>query len=206
MKENHQSSTDNHQSSIPNPPRKRLSSKQIAFFRNVFCANRPVSETLTELRIRLSTFDRWLTKPLFRERLARHIDHYYFEARTELARNAPQAVSGLSFLSEKSLKHKEVRQACNDLLKLHTQYTKTSQAPLLSKEGCPKGGVVSPGTKKAKKGAVLDNFGDVLAKFGNVLDNNGTIKDNLCTTKTTKNPVFGTENQENTKFPRLVTT
>jgi hypothetical protein len=93
----------------PKPKRKRLSTKQIAFFRSVFFFGLPMNESLRDLNIRLTTFDRWLIKPLFLRRLQMHINHYHFETRMELARNAPQAVSGLSFLGEKSLRHKEVR-------------------------------------------------------------------------------------------------
>ena len=184
--DNQQSSTDNRQSA----PRKRLSQKQIAFFKNVFLAGRTVNESLNDLNIRLSTFDRWLTKPLFLQRLQQHINHFYFETRMELARSAPQAVSGLSFLGEKSLRHKEVRQACNDLLNLHSQYAKLSPC----QGGVPRRG---EGFKKAKKG-------DVLAQFGNVLDKNGTVKDNFGNTNTPKYPIFNTENHKNTKFPRLI--
>ena len=119
-----QSSIDNRQSTIPRPKRIRLSKKQTWFFVNIFIAGQTVSQALEELRIRRRTFDRWLTKPLFLEHLQMHINHYYFETRMELARNAPQAVSDLSFLSEKFLNHQEVRQACNDLLNLHSQYTR----------------------------------------------------------------------------------
>jgi hypothetical protein len=171
--------------------RNRLSTKQIVFFKNVFLAGRTVNESLGDLNIRLSTFDRWLTKPLFLRRLQMHINHYYIETRMELARNAPQAVSGLNFLSEKSLRHKEVRQACNDLLNLHSQYTN----PEPSK---------SEGQKKAKNGEVLDNFGVFLEQFGVILDNNRVIKDKLGNTKSPKNNVFNTNNAENTKFPRLI--
>ena len=168
------------------PKRKRLSTKQIGFFKNVFLAGLTVNESLNNLNIRLSTFDRWLTKPLFLERLQMHINHYYFETRMELARSAPQAVTGLSFLGEKSLRHKEVRQACNDILTLHSQYAKVE------------------GTKKAKNGEVLDKFGAVLAQFGVVLDNNGVIKDKLGNKKTPQNRIIDTKNTENAQFPRLI--
>jgi hypothetical protein len=62
----------------------------------------------------------------------------------------------------------------------------------------------APGTKKAKKGVVLDNFGVFLAQFGVVLDNNGVIKDKFGNTKTQQNRVFDTKNNENTIFPRLI--
>ena len=190
----YQSSIDNRQSTIPKPKRKRkrLSTKQIGFLRNVFLEGWTVNESLIDLHIRLSTFDRWLTKPLFLERLQMHINHYHFETRMELARNAPQAVSGLNFLSEKSLRHKEVRQACNDILNLHSQYGKLIASDPVS------------GTKKAKNGAVLDKFGVFLEQFGVVLDNNGEVSDKLGNTKTPQNRIIDTENTENTKFPRLI--
>ncbi|MHC4288747.1 MAG: hypothetical protein ACYSO4_07090 [Planctomycetota bacterium] len=169
--------------------RQRLSSKQIAFFKNVFLANMPVSDALNNLNIRLTTFDRWLTKPIFLERLQLHINHFYHEARLELARTTPRAVSGLNFLSEKTLRHKEVRQACNDLLNFHTKLAKLSS----SQGGLPQR---AEGLKQVTNGSVLDNNGAVLAQFGAFLDNKGAAKDKLGNTNTPKNITYNPKNED----------
>lgn len=184
MKENRPSSTVNQKSPRP---RHRLSQKQLWFLNNVFVANQHVSDALGNLCIRPSTFQRWLTKPLFLERLRMHISHAYLEARVELARNVPRAVSGLSFLSEKSLRHTEVRKACTDILTFYQQMAKTAA-----------------GSKTVQNGSVLDNFGAFLEQFGNVLDKKGAALDKFGNTNTPKNRVFDTENEENANFTPLI--
>ena len=180
MNENRQSSIDNRKTA---PKRKRLSSKQIAFFKEVFIARFPVSDAISNLNIRLTTFDRWLTKPIFLERLQLHINHFYHEARLELARTTPRAVSGLNFLSEKSLRHKEVRQSCNDILNFHSKMAKVLRE--------------SASSKKANNGAVSDTFGVIMEQFGVSLDNNGSVKDKRGNTKTPKNITYDPENAVN---------
>ena len=177
--------------------RKRLSKKQLWFLNNVFEAGEPVTDALRNLHIRPGTLDRWLTKPIFLNRLRMYLNQYYLQARMELARSAPMAVSGLSFLSEKSLRHGEVRKACNDLLNLHTQYAKLSpcQGPL------PRRG---EGVKKAQDGAKPDKNGVLLEQFGVVLDNNGVILDKVGSNNEPQNAIFNTKNNENIKFPRLI--
>ena len=101
----------------------------------------------------------------------------------ELARSAPMAVSGLSLLSEKSLKHAEVRKACNDILNIHTQFSRSAT-----------------GTKQAQNGVVSDKFGVLLEQFGVVLDNNGVILDNVGDKKTPQNRLLDTKNKENAVF------
>ena len=154
-------------------PRQRLSRKQYCFLNNIFIAHQPVYVVLQDLNIRPSTLSRWLTKPFFLEKLRMHINHFYLQARLELARSAPAAVSGLSFLSEKSFRHKEIRQACNDLLHFHAKLS-PCQGPV-------------PRVKQAKNGAVLDNFGIFSEQFGAVSDNNGDAPDKLNNTNTPKN-------------------
>ena len=160
--------------------RQRLSRKQHCFLNNIFIAHQPVEVVLQDLNIRPSTLSRWLTKPFFLEKLRMHINHFYLQARFELARSAPAAVSGLSFLSEKSLRHKEVRQACNDLLNFHAQLAKAAPVP-----------------KQSKNGTVLDNFSAFSEQFGVVSDNNGDTPDKLNNTNTPKNL---TETPENTEL------
>ena len=160
--------------------RQRLSKKQLWFLNNVFDAGEPVTDALRNLHIRPSTLDRWLTKPLFLNKLRTHLNQYYLQARMELARSAPMAVSGLSFLSEKSLKPTELRKACNDILNLHTQLAKNTG-----------------GAKQAQDGVISDKFGVLLEQFGVVLDNNGVIKDKLGSSNTHKNRILDTNNAEN---------
>ena len=154
--------------------RKRLSRKQYCFLNNIFVAHQPVEVVLQDLNIRPSTLSRWLTKPFFLEKLRMHIDHFYLQARLELARSAPAAVSGLSFLSEKSLRHKEVRQACNDLLNFHAKLS-SCQGP------------VTASLTTAKNGIALDNFSAISEQFGAVSDNNGDAPDKLDAANTPKN-------------------
>ncbi len=165
------------------PKRVRLSKKQVWFLNNVFEAGQTVTDVLRDLRIRPGTLDRWLTKPLFLNKLRMYLNQYYLQARMELARSAPQAVSGLSFLSEKSLKHTELRKACNDIINLHCDLAK-----------------VAPGAKKAQHGVVADKFGVLLEQFGVVLDNNGVVLDKDGSTNKPENKLLGTKNKENTAF------
>ena len=156
--------------------RKRLSKKQLWFLNNVFDAGEPVTDALRNLHIRPSTLDRWLTKPLFLNKLRMHLNQYYLQARMELARSAPMAVSGLSFLSEKSLKPTELRKACNDILNLHMQLSKPTHKSNPKQQGAFEDSTHVP----------LRHFGVLLEQFGVVLDNNGVIKDKLGNTNTPK--------------------
>ena len=169
------------------PKRKRLSKKQRWLLNEVFVANYPVTDALHNLRIRPGTLQRWLTDPFFLEKLQTHISQFYLEARMELARCTPRAISGLSFLSEKSLRHKEVRNACNDLLKFHTHLAKNTA-----------------GKKQAQDGVCLDNLGTLWEQFGVLLDNNGALLDKDGNKKTPQNHLLDTNNPENTKKPCLI--
>ena len=163
------------------PKRKRLSTKQIAFLRNVFFFGLPMNESIRDLNIRLTTFDRWLTKPLFLHRLQMHINHYHFVTRMELARNAPQAVSGLNFLSEKSLRHKEVRQACNDLLNLHSQYGKP--AANVAEASCFGASSAAPGQKRQKKAKFWTTLAHFWTSLASLWTTMASLRTNLATQK-----------------------
>jgi len=171
--------------------RKRLSQKQLIFLNEVFEMGGAVTDALRNLRIRPSTFDRWLTNPLFLNKLRMYLNQYYLQARMELARSAPLAVSGLALLSERSMKPAELRKACNDILNIHTQLAKLSpcQGPV------PRRG---EGVKQVQDGITVDKFGALLAQFGVILDNNGSVSDKLGDTNTPKNRVLCTKNVENT--------
>lgn len=181
------------------PKRQRLSQKQQWFLTNVFEAGQSVTDTLRNLNIRHSSFERWLTKPVFLNKLRMYLNQYYLQARLELARSAAAAVSGLSFISEKSLKHSEVRQACSDLLHLHIQIAKAAG----SNPNQPSPFETLPNTQNSnvldKNGATLDKNGSTLAQFGFVLDNNGILSDKVCNEKTTRNRLLTTKNKENQK-------
>ena len=166
------------------PKRQRLSKKQVWFLNNVFESGQTVTDVLRDLHIRPGSLDRWLTKPIFRNRLRMYLNQYYLQARMELARSTPMAVSSLSFLTEKSLKHTELRRACNDLLNFHTQFAKASSAA---------------GTKQAQNGVVSDKLGVLLEQFGVVLDHNGVIRDNVGDTKTPQKHLLDAKKAENTK-------
>ena len=169
--------------------RKRLSTKQIKFLRLVFLNGLTVNEAVGELKIRLTTFDRWLTRPLFVKRLRMHINHYYFEAHMELARSTPEAISCLTFLRQKSFRHQEVRQACNDLLNFHRQYGKFTEIETTRR------------TKKTKNDAVWDKFEVFLEQFDAVLDSKSAVSDKQHRTKNTKKPHFQHKKQRNRELP-----
>ncbi len=161
--------------------RTRLSQKQLWFLINVFEAGEPVTDALSNLNIRHSTFERWLTKPIFLNKLRMYLNQYYLTARIELARSAASTVSGLTFITEKSLSQTEVRKACADLLHLHIQIAKT--AGKNSEQPTP----FEAFPEEPQNGSDLDKNGAALEQFGFVLDNNGILSDKVCNTKTTKN-------------------
>lgn len=162
--------------------RKRLSQKQLTFLNEVFEMGGAVTDALRNLRIRPSTFDRWLTNPLFLNKLRMYLNQYYLQARMELARSAPLAVSGLALLSERSLKPAELRKACNDILNIHTQLAKSAARE-----------------KQAQHGAVSEHFGALLAQFGVILDNNGNVSAKLGAANTPSSPLLTAKNAENTQ-------
>ncbi|MHC5082661.1 MAG: hypothetical protein ACYTET_01800 [Planctomycetota bacterium] len=186
--QNRPSSTENRQSK----PRQRLSQKQRWFLENVFEAGQSVTDALRNLNIRHSSFERWLTKPVFLNKLRMYLNQYYLQARLELARSASSAVSGLAFVSEKSLKHSEVRQACADLLHLHVQIAKAAGKN-------PDSPTPFEGLQVAQDGAELDKNGATLAQFGYVLDHNGILSDKVCNAKTIKNRPLALKTKETPK-------
>lgn len=163
------------------PKRTRLSQKQLWFLINVFEAGEPVTHALSNLNIRHSTFERWLTKPIFLNKLRMYLNQYYLHARIELARSAAATVSGLTFITEKSLSQTEVRKACADLLHLHIQIAKT--AGKNAEQPTP----FEAFHEEPQNGSDSDKNGSALDKFGFVLDNNGVLSDKVCTEKTTQN-------------------
>jgi hypothetical protein len=176
MTANPQSSIDNPQTTPPK--RKRLTPKQREFLSLVYDCNMPIIDALVNLRIRVVTFERWLNKPVFVDRLRMYITQYYLQARLEMARSAPAAIAGLTMLKEKSMRHEDLRKACNDILSFHTNFARITSA------------------KQAKNGAPVDNFGALMAQFGAFLDNKGAALPTQNTPKTTKNRILATENAD----------
>lgn len=184
MTQNHQSSIENRQSD--KPKRQRLTPKQRQFLHLVYDLNISILDALIKLRIRVVTFERWLNKPVFIDRLRMYITQYYLQARLEMARGANEAVSVLSQLTAASRHDADARKACTDILNFHTQYAR----------------IVS--SKQAQNGAPLDNFGALLAQFGASLAQNGACLTNAGDSKTPKNRVFDAKNNENHKNPHLI--
>jgi hypothetical protein len=173
MTANPQSSIDKRQSTPPK--RKRLTPKQRQFLQLVYGANMPILEALTELRIRVVTFERWLHKPVFVDRLRMYITQYYVQVRLDMARAAHEAVSVLTRLTANRRIDAEARKACTDILNFHTQYAKIA-------------------TRQAQNGAPVDNLGALMAQFGAVLDNKDTPLPTQNTPITTKNRILAPEN------------
>jgi hypothetical protein len=178
-----------------NRPRKRLSQKQLTFLRDVFEANGHVTDALRNLNIRPDTLERWLTRPPFIKRLRVYLNHYAVQARMEIARTLPAAISGLSKLTENALRYEEVRRACTDLLNFYTRFAR-----------------IAPPSKQLKNGVVLDNFsalleqiGIIVDKNGNVLDKKGNVLDYNGSADSRQNRLLDTKNEENNKNPHLIT-
>lgn len=111
-------------SQVSKPKRPRLTPKQRAFLHHVYDLGIPITDALNMLQVRTVTFQRWLNKPVFINRLRMYITQYYLQARLEMARSAPDAIAGLNLLNEKSIRPEEKRKACNDILNIHTQFAK----------------------------------------------------------------------------------
>jgi hypothetical protein len=156
---------------------------------NVFEVGEQVTDALRNLNIRHSTFERWLTKPVFLNKLRMYLNQYYLQARLELARSAPSAVSGLSFITEKSHSQVEIRKACADLLHLHTQIAKSAA----SNPSQPSPYAAMP---ERKNGHVMDKNGATMEQFGFVLEHNGILSDKVCNEKTTKNSLPAQKTQK----------
>ncbi len=161
--------------------RQRLTPKQRDFLYHVYTLGFSITDTLNNLHVRTVTFERWLTKPVFLNRLRMYITQYYLQARLEMARSAPSAISGLTMLSQKSLRHDDMRKACNDILNFQTQFAK-----------------IATSSKQAQNGAPLDNFGALLAQFGASLAQNGSCLDTASDKNTPQNHLLATKNEENT--------
>lgn len=163
------------------PKRQRLSNKQRWFFNNIFVAGQSVEDVVNNLRIRPSTLNRWLTKPLFVSTLRMYMNHYQLQTRMEIIRNAAHSVRSLAFLTDTTFKHTELRKASNDILNMHNQLIKA---------------IGSTGDKNSAK---MDDFGVVLEQFGNVSDNNGALSDNVGNTKSTKNRLNSIKNNDSSE-------
>ena len=169
------SSTQSHK-----PKRQRLTPKQRRFLHLVYDRNLPIIQVLCDLRIRVLTFERWLTKPVFIERLRMYITQYYIQARLEMARSAPSAIEGLTRAGRESQTHDEMRKACKDLLQFHAQYTKIA-------------------ADAAQKGRQMDNFGAFWAHLGASLAQNGAPLEPLSTANNSQKPALQPKNEEYTK-------
>jgi hypothetical protein len=166
--------------------RQRLTPKQRQFLHRVYDLGEPITAVLNDLHVRVLTFERWLTKPIFINRLRMYISQFYLQARLEMARSAPSAISGLTRLTEKNYREEEMRKACSDILNIHTQFAKIAAS------------------KPAQNGAALDNFGALLAQFGASLAHNGACLADTGTQKTPQNRILGPENAENVnRRPRI---
>ena len=84
---------------------------------------------------------------------------------------------------------------------LRSKKTNPIQSQLLNpRKSCEIRGLYFGWQKKAKNGAVLDNFGVFLAQFGVIWDKFGVVLDYFGNIKIPRNRIFNTNNAENTKF------
>ncbi len=93
------------------PKRRRLSKKQVEFFRCVFVDQQSVSNSIGQCKIRQRTFNRWLTDPTFLREIAMNIYHATIQARLEVARSVPLAVCTLSDISYRRRNDESSRRA-----------------------------------------------------------------------------------------------
>ena len=75
----------------PNPTSKRLSPKQIQFFRVLFTSDCTFAEALNRCNIRMRLLDRWLTEPRFLTELRRRLNMCKLQAQVDTASAMSQA-------------------------------------------------------------------------------------------------------------------
>ncbi|MCE5185448.1 MAG: hypothetical protein LLF76_04920 [Planctomycetaceae bacterium] len=135
-----QSTLVNQQSPIGTPKRASLNKKQFAFFRTVFGQGCKIEQAMNIHRIKCRTFHRWLADPVFMRELQANLERCYIEARVEMIRGFPHAISTVLKITDKLMRPEDFRRLCSELTRLYSDFGKMERA--VKRPQC---GAVEPG-------------------------------------------------------------
>jgi len=102
--------------------RRRLTKKQYAFFRAVFVDGWSIEKALPLNGIRIQTFHRWLSCPVFMRHLQTNLERCYIQARVEMIRDFPKAIKTVLNITDKLIRPEEFRRLCTELVRLYSDF------------------------------------------------------------------------------------
>jgi hypothetical protein len=141
-----------------NTRRRRLTKKQYAFFRAVFVDGFSIADALPLNSIRMQTFHRWLTCPVFMRHLQNNLERCYIQARVEMIRDFPKSIKTVLNIPDKLIRPEEYRRLCTELVRLYSDFGRMERSAKRPSS------VVEP----ARFDALVEQFGVKFSPLGGV--------------------------------------